>query len=79
MQTIKVNTTTKDGNVFFSINNKEIARTYTDWYNKGRYQGNFGAYGACNNCTFAEVVENVSDYIVNHFASFGLNVEFVYA
>lgn len=79
MQTIRVNTSTKDGNAFFSIDGKEIARTYSDWHNKGRYQGNFGAYGACNNRTFADAVEFISDAIESHFAAFGLNVEFVNA
>jgi hypothetical protein len=79
MQTIKVNTTTKDGNAFFSIDGKDIARTYSDWYNKGRFAGQFGPFASCNNKGFADAVEFISDAIENHFAAFGLNVEFVNA
>ena len=33
----------------------------------------------CNNCTFPDAVEFISGAIENHFAAFGLNVEFVNA
>lgn len=78
MQTIKVNTNKTEYGVAFSIQDGNfLAAVGTDFYNKGRYTGQFGPYGSCNNCTFAEAIEKVSNYIENHFAAFGLNVEFV--
>lgn len=80
MQTIKVNTNKTEYGVAFSIQDGNfLAAVGNDFYNKGRYAGKFGSYGSCNNCTFADAVEFISDAIVNHFAAFGLNVEFVNA
>lgn len=78
MQTIKVTVSTKDKQTDFLIGEKLIGRTYTDWRNKGRYQGTAGNFGFCNNMTFPEVVEFLVDAITNHFRdNYGLNVEFV--
>ena len=78
MQTIKVTVSTTGDNAVFSIGAKEIAKTYRDLFNKGRYQGNFGVFGSINNATFPEVVEFIGDVITDHFRNnFGLNVEFV--
>lgn len=80
MQTIKVNTSKTEYGVAFSVQGGNfLAAVGTDFYNKGRYAGQFSTYGSCNNCTFPEAVEKVSDYITIHFAAFGLNVEFVNA
>lgn len=79
-QTIKVTTSKTEYGVAFSVKGGNfLAAIGKDFNNKGRYAGQFGPYGSCNNCTFAEAVEKVSNYIENHFASFGLNVEFVNA
>lgn len=83
MQTIKVNTrTSANGSVtMFTINGVCVAHVGTDLYNVGRYAGrvNHAGGAVCNNSTFADAVEFISDAIENHFAAFGLNVEFVNA
>ena len=56
-----------------------LAAVGTDFYNKGRYAGRFSPFASCNNSTFADAVEFISDAIESHFAAFGLNVEFVNA
>lgn len=83
MQTIKVTTRTNanGGVTMFIINGVCIAHVGTDLYNVGRYAGRVNNAGGamCNNCTFPDAVEFISDAIENHFAQFGLNVEFVNA
>lgn len=83
MQTIKVNTRTNaNGSVtMFTINGVCIAHVGRDLFNVGRYAGRVNNAGGamCNNCTFPDAVEFISDAIENHFAAFGLNVEFVNA
>lgn len=80
MQTIKVNSTATTYGVAFSVQGGNfLAAVGTDFYNKGRYAGQFSPFASCNNKTFAEAVEFISDAICNHFAQFGLNVEFVNA
>lgn len=80
MQTIKVNTSKTEYGVAFSVQGGNfLAAVGTDFYNKGRYAGQFSPFASCNNCTFAEAVEFISDAIENHFAALGLNVEFVNA
>lgn len=80
MQTIKVNlrTNPNGGVTTFSINGVCIAHVGTDLFNVGRYAGRINHAGGavCNNKTFPEAVEFVSDAICNHFAAYGLNVEF---
>lgn len=83
MQTIKVNTRTNTNNsvTMFTVNGVCVAHVGTDLYNVGRYAGRINRAGGavCYNKTFAEAVEFIGDAICNHFAAFGLNVEFVNA
>lgn len=80
MQTIKVNTRTNaTGSVTtFSVNGVCVAHVGKDFRNAGRYAGRINhADGAvCNNRTFPDAVEFISDAITAHFAAFGLAVEF---
>ena len=79
MQTIRVNTRTNDNGVAtFSVNGVCIAHVGIDLFNIGRYAGRINHAGGavCNNKTFPDAVEFISDAITNHFAAFGLNVEF---
>lgn len=80
MQTIKVNTRTNEANniTIFSINGVCIAHVGTDLYNVGRYAGRINRAGGavCNNRTFTDAVEFISDQICALFGSLGLNVEF---
>lgn len=80
MQTIKVNTNKTEYGVAFSVQGGNfLAAVGTDFHNKGRYAGQFSPFASCNNKTFADAVEFISDAIENHFAAFGLNVEFINA
>lgn len=80
MQTIKVNTNKTEYGVAFSVDGGNfLAAVGNDFYNKGRYAGQFSPFASCNNKGFADAVEFISDAIENHFAAFGLNVEFVNA
>ncbi len=80
MQTIKVNTISRPWGCDFTINGKEIAGIGSDFCNPGKHSARFGAYASGGNIpTFADAVEFISDAITNHFAQFGLNVEFVNA
>lgn len=83
MQTIKVNTRTNArGSVtMFNINGVCIAHVGVDTHNVGKYAGRINQAGGavCNNTTFPEAVEFISDAITAHFAAFGLKVEFAYA
>lgn len=55
-----------------------MAHVHRDILNVGRYSGVIQSCGiVCNNSTFADAVEFISTAIENHFAAFGLNVEFV--
>ena len=77
MQTIKVNTNKTEYGVAFSVQGGNfLAAVGTDFHNKGRYAGQFSPFASCNNETFADAVEFISDAIENHFAAFGLAVEF---
>lgn len=80
MQTIKVNTSKTEYGVAFSVEGGNfLAAVGYDFYNKGRFAGRFSPFASCNNKTFPEAVEFISDAICSHFARFGLNVEFVNA
>ncbi len=80
MQTIKVNTISRPWGCDFTINGKEIAGIGSDFCNPGKYSARFGVYASGNNiATFPDAVEFIGDAICNHFAQFGLNVEFVNA
>ena len=80
MQTIKVNTSKTESGVAFAVQGGNfLAAIGADFHNKGRYAGQFSAYGSCNNCTLPDAVEFIRKAIRNHFAEFGLNVEFVNA
>lgn len=77
MQTIKVNTNKTEYGVAFSIQDGNfLAAVGTDFYNKGRYAGQFSHFASCNNKGFADAVEFITDAITVHFAAFGLAVEF---
>lgn len=81
MQTVRVNTRTNAGSnvTTFSVNGKCIAHVGTDLYNVGRYAGRINTAGGavCNNRTYPEAVDFISDAICEHLAAFGLEVEFV--
>lgn len=78
MQTIKVTVKTNEAKTatVFCTDSGAIASVSPDVRNKGKFTGHFAAYGNCDNSTFADAVEFISDAITNHFAAFGLNVEF---
>lgn len=77
--TLKIEVTTTDGVTDFVTltNKKRIAIISSDSYHAGKYIGKFGVFESCNNSTFAEAVEFVSDCIERHFAEYGINVEFL--
>lgn len=80
MQTIKVNIGKTEYGVAFAVQGGNfLAAIGADFHNKGRYAGQFSPFASCNNKTFADAVEFIGDAICNHFAQFGLNVEFVNA
>lgn len=80
MQTIKVNTSKTEYGVTFAVQGgKPLATIGTDFHNKGRYAGQFSPFASCSNKTLPDAVEFIGDAICNHFAQFGLNVEFVNA
>ena len=80
MQTIKINTSKTEYGIAFSIaGGNFLASVGNDFHNKGRYTGQFSPFASCNNSTFADAMEFISDAIETHFAAFGLNVEFVNA
>ena len=75
MQTIIVTVKQQGENAALQIDDKVIATVSKD-FNKGRYCGSFGVFGCCNNSRYPDAVEFISGCIENHFAKFGLNVEF---
>lgn len=82
MQTIKITlpaATAATDTIRYQIDGTTIATVSPDMFNKGKYCGNFGAFGGCNNVSAPDACEFVGDAIVNHFAAFGLNVEFINA
>ena len=80
MQTIKVSTTSTPAGMSFAIQNgNRLATIGADFFHNGRYTGQFSPFASCSNKTLPEAVEFISDAICNHFAQFGLNVEFVNA
>lgn len=80
MQTIKINTSKTEYGVAFSIaGGNFLAAVGNDFHNKGRYAGQFSPFASCNNKSFVDAVEFISDAICSHFAAFGLNVEFINA
>ncbi|MBD5302397.1 MAG: hypothetical protein HDS16_05315 [Bacteroides sp.] len=77
MQTIKVTSTRNEyQDVIFAIDGSEIATVSRDVWNPGKYRARFGIHRFINNARFVDAVEYISDAICNHFAAFGLNVEF---
>lgn len=82
MQTIRVAlpaATAATDIIRYQIDGTTIATVGPDIFNKGKYCGNFGAYGSCDNASAPDACEFVCAVIENHFAAFGLNVEFVNA
>lgn len=78
MQTIKINTENTANGCEFTTGYKAIATIRKD--TDGSYWARFQAYANANNLrTFADAVEFIGDAIENHFAAFGLDVEFVNA
>ena len=64
----------------FAIQNGDrLATIGADFFNKGRYAGQFSPFASCSNKILPEAVEFISGAICSHFAQFGLNVEFVNA
>lgn len=82
MQTIKVTlpaVTAATDTIRFRIDGTTIATVSPDMFNKGKYCGNFGAFGSCSNVSAPDACEFIITVIESHFAAFGLNVEFVNA
>ena len=82
MQTIKVTlpaATAATDTIRYQIDGTTIATVSPDMFNKGKYCGNFGAFGCCSNVSAPDACEFVCTVIENHFAAFGLNVEFINA
>lgn len=82
MQTIKITlpaATAATDTIRYQIDGTTIATVSPDMFNKGKYCGNFGVYGSCNNVSAPDACEFVCTVIENHFAAFGLNVEFINA
>lgn len=78
MQTIRVNTSKTEYGIAFSVaGGNFLAAVGNDFSHKGRYSGQFSPFASCNNLTFADAVECISDAIERHFASFGIATEFV--
>lgn len=79
MQTIKVTlpaAVAATETIRYQIDGVTIATVSPDAFNKGRYCGEFGALGSCNNADISAACDFISSAIYNHFAAFGLNVEF---
>lgn len=79
MQTIKVTlpaATAANETISYRIDGKTIATVSPDFYNKGKYCGKFGVFGSCNNTDVVTACAFVCEAICNHFAAFGLDVEF---
>ena len=76
MQTIIVTVNQQGEKTVLQIDSKVIATISKDSFNNGRYCGSFGAFGCCNNRRYPDAVEFILRCIENHFAQFGLNVEF---
>ena len=75
MQTITINIEQTQSGCEFSTGYKAIARISKD--TNGTFWARFQAFASANNLrTFADAVEFIGDAITNHFAAFGLNVEF---
>lgn len=82
MQTIKVTlpaATAATDPIRYQIDGKTIAIVSPDMFNRGKYCGSFGAFGNCNNVDAPTACEFISDAICDHFAAFGLDVEFTNA
>lgn len=75
MQTIKVTTESTANSCEFTTGYKAIATIRKD--TNGTFWARFQVYASANNLrTFADAVEFISNAIENHFAAFGLGVEF---
>lgn len=75
MQTIKITIEQTQSGCEFSTGHKAIARISKD--TNGTFWARFQVFASANNIkTLPEAVEFISDAITNHFANFGLNVEF---
>lgn len=78
MQTIKVTIESTASGCEFTTGYKAIATIRKD--TNGTFGARFQAYASANNLrTFPDAVEFISDAIEDHFAAFGLGVEFVNA
>lgn len=78
MQTIKVTIgKTEYGAALCTEGGCFIAAVGKDFNFKGRYAGQFLHFASCCDRTFADAILYICDAIVDHFATFGLNVEFV--
>ena len=76
MQTIIVTVNQQGEKTALQIGSKVVATITKDFFNKGRYSASFGIFGCCNNKRYPDAVEFITGCIENHFANFGLNVEF---
>lgn len=65
-----------NGHTELYIGETNIATIQKDWKNVGRWAGHFSVFGVCNNKTFPEAVEFITDCIDRHFAQFGIEVSY---
>lgn len=76
MQTIIVTVNQHGEKTALQIDGKVIATISKDSFNKGRFCASFGAFGCCNNNSYPNALEFITNCIERYFANFGLNVEF---
>ena len=59
-----------------ATNGMEVGIINPDWCNKGKYQGRYEIWGACNNTDLPHAFEFVGDGIERMFSRYGIAVEF---
>lgn len=76
--TIKVIVKTEGETINFVLatNGMKVGGINPDWCNKGKYQGHYEGWGACNNSSLPHAFEFVGDGIEKMFSRYGIAVEF---
>lgn len=76
---LKVNVSKYYNGVKFTsaVNGYEFGAVGSDFFHVGRYSGNAGLWGSCNNSDYTDALEFVSDCIERNLGKFGISVEFV--